>query len=310
MYAALNVTDDSTHCGHIGHVVKDFATSCRLARRHGFRGVNVDLRPGSRLEAAEYRRILAKEELLPVSFGFPADLFGTPAEFDLSLGEFETQCRLASAIGCGLTLCYLPPFSDELSFCDRFVQTVERLRRLSPVLRQNNLRVGFEFIGPTETRRDSKYDFIHTMDGTRALIAAAGLHGLAGFKLDVHHWKHSGAGLLDLHHCEAEYLLYVELNDGAAGHDRFTMPEFARELPLATGVNDVAGFLKALHHKRYRGPVVVEPWNQRIRDLPLEDAIGAVKCALDRCLNIADSRPQGRRITVANGAMEVTPRVL
>jgi sugar phosphate isomerase/epimerase len=180
----------------------------------------------------------------------------------------------------------LPPFSDDLNFNDRFIRTVERLRRLAPILRHYDIRIGFEFIGPTETRRDTKYDFIHTMDGTRALIASAGLYGHAGYKLDVHHWQHSGAGLLDLHHCDLEYLLYVELNDGLPGYDSQTMPEFTRELPLTNGVNDVAGFLRALDRKGYRGPVVVEPWNQRIKDLPVEDAIATVKDALDRCLSL------------------------
>jgi sugar phosphate isomerase/epimerase len=284
MFSVLNVTDDTTHCGNIGHVVRDFHASCRLASRHGFRGVNVDLSPGVRLEADEYRRILTESGLRPVAFGFPANLFGTAAEFEQSVPEFDVQSRLAAAIGCRLTLCYIPPFSTKLSFNDLFVQTVDRLRRLAPFLRRDGVHIGFEFIGPTETRRETPYDFIHTVDGTRALIAAAGIYGHAGFKFDVHHWRHSGAGLLDIHHCDPEYLLYVELNDGGGGHDAFTMPEFERELPLTTGVNDVADFLRALRRKGYRGPVAVEPWNQGIKDLPLEDAVRTVKRSLDRCL--------------------------
>jgi sugar phosphate isomerase/epimerase len=290
MYSVLNVTDDITHCGHIGHVVPDLRESCSLASRHGFGGVNVDLRPTVRLAPADFRRILDESGLVPVSFGFPAHLFGSDAEFEPGVAEFEAQARLASEIGCHLTLCYIPPFSDDLNFNDRFVRTVQRLRRLAPSLRRHEIRIGFEFIGPTETRRDTAYDFIHTIDGTRALIAAAGIYGHAGLKLDVHHWRQSGAGLLDLHHCDPEYLLYVELNDGLPGHDAFTMPEFERELPLTTGVNDVAAFLRALHRKGYRGPVAVEPWNRRIERLPLEDAVRAVKGALDRSLDLVGER--------------------
>jgi sugar phosphate isomerase/epimerase len=288
MYSVLNITDDTTHCGNLGHVVRDFRAGCRLAHRHGFRGVNVDLSPGVRLEAAEYRRVLQESGLVPVAFGFPANLFGTAAEFEQSVPEFEVQARLASAIGCRLTLCYIPPFSNGPNFNDLFLQTAERLRRLAPFLRRYGVGIGFEFIGPTETRRETPHDFIHTMDGTRALIAAAGIYGHAGFKFDVHHWRHSGAGPLDIHHCDLEYLLYVELNDGLPGHDAFTVPEFERELPLATGVNGVADFLRALRRKGYRGPVAVEPWNQVIKNLPLEDAVRAVKGALDRCLALAE----------------------
>lgn len=168
MYSVLNVTDDITHCGHIGHVVPDFRESCSLASRHGFGGVNVNLRPTVRLAPADYRRILDESGLEPVSFGFPAHLFGSDAEFEPGVAEFEAQARLASEIGCHLTLCYIPPFSDDLNFNDRFVRTVERLRRLAPSLRRHEIRIGFEFIGPTETRRETAYDFIHTIDGTRA----------------------------------------------------------------------------------------------------------------------------------------------
>lgn len=68
------------------------------------------------------------------------------------------------------------------------------------------------------------------------------------------------------------------------------MPEFERELPLTTGVNDVAAFLRALHRKGYRGPVAAEPWNRRIERLPLEDAVRAVKGALDRSLDLVGER--------------------
>ena len=97
MYPVLNVTDDRTHCGHIGHVVKDFAAGCRLARRFGFRGVNVDLRPGARLDAAEYRGVLSEMDLVPASFGFPADLFRDETHLD-GRGAVALSRQLAEAM--------------------------------------------------------------------------------------------------------------------------------------------------------------------------------------------------------------------
>nr|VFJ71307.1 MAG: hypothetical protein BECKFW1821C_GA0114237_102638 [Candidatus Kentron sp. FW] len=155
-------------------------------------------------------------------------------------------------------------------------------------MKKYDIKIGFEFIGPTETRRNTKYDFIHTMDGTRALIAASDLYGYGGFKFDVHHWQNSGAGVLDIHHLDPEYLLYIELNDGLKGYDIFTMPEFERELPFETGVTDIKGFLRALHKKGYQGPVAVEPWNNEIKNMPLDKAVQVVKHSLDRCLRLAE----------------------
>jgi sugar phosphate isomerase/epimerase len=292
MYPILNLTapiGTFNHCGHIGHIVNDFEKICNLAHQHQFEGINIDLTVPNPLIISECKQLLSQLNLKPVSFGIPVNLFGSQKEFEENLPEFELQAKQANEIGCHLTLCYLPPFADDRNFNDLFIQTTNRLRELKPILEKYDIKIGFEFIGPTETRRTTKYDFIHTIDGTRALIASAGLYGYGGFKLDVHHWQNSGAGLLDIHHLDLEYILYVELNDGLAGYDIFNIPEFERELPLTTGVTKIEYFLQALDRKGYRGPVAVEPWNQKIKNMPLEEAVKTVKQSLDKCLYLIKS---------------------
>ncbi|MDJ0599832.1 MAG: TIM barrel protein [Crocosphaera sp.] len=284
MYSVLNITDDITHCGNIGHVVNDFTTICNLAHQYDFKGINIDFRYLNSLSLPEGKELLERLNLKPVAFDFPVKLFADQQEFEQSLSEFESVAKKAHEIGCQLTLCYLPPFSNDLNFNDRFIQTSNRLKQLKYILKRYEIKIGFEFIGPTETRRNTKYDFIHTIDGTRALIASAELYGYGGFKLDVHHWQNSGASLLDLHHLDLEYILYLELNDGLAGYDIFTIPEFKRELPYQTGVTNVKDFLTLLYEKGYQGPVVVEPWNQTIKNMSLDKAIQTVKNSLDYCL--------------------------
>ncbi len=285
MYPILNLTapiNGLNHCGHIGHIVRDFPEICRLADKYQFEGVNIDLTGLNSFKIFQYKQIMNQFGLKPVSFGLPLDLFSSQKDFEQKLPIFELQAKQANEIGCNLTLCYLPPFSNEINFNDLFIQTSNRLRDLHPILKENNLKIGFEFIGPTETRRHTKYDFIHTIDGTRALIASAGLYGYGGFKLDIHHWQNSGASILDIEHLDLEYILYVELNDGLCGYDIFTIPEFDRELPLATGVTKIEEFLTSLYKKGYSGPIAVEPWNKTIQNMSLEDATKAVKESFDK----------------------------
>lgn len=292
MYPILNLTapiGSLNHCGHIGHIVKDFEKICKLAHQHQFEGINIDLTLPNSLRISEYKQLLSQLNLKPVSFGIPVNLFGSQKEFEENLPEFELQAKQANEIGCHLTLCYLPPFAEDRNFNDLFIQTSDRLRELKPILEKYDIKIGFEFIGPTETRRSTKYDFIHTIDGTRALIASAGLYGYGGFKLDVHHWQNSGAGLLDIHHLDLEYILYVELNDGLPGYDIFNIPEFERALPLTTGVTKIEDFLQALDRKGYRGPVAVEPWNHKIKNMHLEEAVKTVKQSLDKCFSLIKS---------------------
>jgi sugar phosphate isomerase/epimerase len=293
MYTVLNLTapvNNLNHCGHIGHIVKDFESMCELAARHQFSGVNIDMDSVLQIGVDEAKKILQQHQLKAASFGLPIDLFGEEAAFLYQTDNFERDANIARQLDCALVLAYLPPFSTKLNFNDLFIQTSKRLCQIKSIFVQYDLKIGFEFIGPTETRLTTKHDFIHTIDGVRALIASAGFYGYGGIKLDIHHWQNSGAGLLDLQHLDREYILYVELNDGLPGYDLFAMPEFERALPLSTGVTQVEAFLKMLQKKGYQGPVVVEPWNRAIQAMTLDDAVYTVKRSLDQCLALVNSQ--------------------
>lgn len=290
MYSVLNISKDydannSKMSSTIGHEEDDFLESCKLAYKYKYKGINIDLeRP--KYPVTTIKEFLKDFGLLATSFHFTAKLTGTDLEFNDSLKIFSKQAEDANKLGCEIALNYLPPFSNFLNFDSLFNLYVKRLKLIKNILVENNIKIAFEFIGPTETRTHSKYDFIHTIDGVRALISASELYQYAGFKLDIHHWQHSGASLLDLQHLDLEYILYLELNDGLKGYNSFTIPEFKRTLPLKTGVNDIQGFLSALYKKGFRGPVAVEPWNEELASLPLEKAIQISKQSLDNCFKL------------------------
>ncbi|MCX4028062.1 sugar phosphate isomerase/epimerase [Endozoicomonas sp. SM1973] len=288
MYSVLNVTDDITHCGNLGHVVNEVELACKLASSYGFDGINLDIARliQKRFTVTDVKQLLGEYQLRPAAFSLDVDMYCRHSEQDYlkSLHTFAEQAAFAHQVGSDAALFYIPPFSDNLSFNDYFQLMVKRLKQLKPILIEHKIKIGFEFIGPVETRLTTHYDFIHTIDGVRALIASADLYGYAGFKLDVHHWQYSGAGLLDLKHLDTEYIVYVELNDALNGYHLFNMPEFTRELPLVTGVTDISGFIQSLKSKGYEGPVTVEPWNDVIKKMPLQEAIQTVKHSLDQCI--------------------------
>ena len=287
----LNVTDapghtEDPHCGSIGHVLS-FPESCRLAERYCFDAVNADrsfLREQGPLRAVD---LMKQHNLQPGAFAFSAAFNAcyTDAEFEQSLTNFEkdlTLCREADFKRC---VGYVQPSSDRLDYYDHFTLLSGRLKRIKPLLEAYDVRLGLEFIGPTTMRVHRNFDFIHTMDGLRSLIAAACAQHCVGLKLDALHWYTSGAGLLDIEKLSPEEVVYVEINDGLKGdYDRFTLPEFQRELPLATGTVNLVGMLQKLDAMGFQGPVVVEPWNAPLREMSSEDAVKKVKLALDSCL--------------------------
>jgi sugar phosphate isomerase/epimerase len=290
----LNVTDapahtDDPHCGSIGHVLT-FPESCRLAEKFEYDAVNADRLFLKRHGPEEVVNLLKYHQLKPGVFAFSAAFNGcySDSDFKQSLTGFEQDLSLCREAGFKCCVGYVQPSSNTLDYFEHFTLLHGRLKRIKPLLEAYDVRLGLEFIGPTTMRLHRKFDFIHTMDGIRSLIAAANARHCVGFKLDALHWYTSGAGLLDIEKLSPEEVVYVEINDGLKGdYDRFTLPEFQRELPGAAGIIDIAGMLGKLDAIGFDGPVVVEPWNTQLREMSPEKAVEKVKLALDTSLKKA-----------------------
>ncbi len=236
-------------------------------------------------------QLMKQYELAPGAFAFSAAFNAcyADADFEQSLVPFEQDLAICRAAGFTCCVGYVQPSSDTLDYYGHFSLLSKRLKRLKPLLEAHGVRLGLEFIGPTTMRHERRFDFIHTLDGLRALIAAADAQHCVGLKLDALHWYTSGAGLLDLEKLSPREIVYVEVNDALDGdYDRFTLPEFERELPGATGIINLTGMLKSLNALGFEGPIVVEPWNARLREMAPVDAVEQAKCALDRCLRKAN----------------------
>jgi len=295
----LNVTDapahtDSPHCGSIGHVLP-FEESCRLAQQFGFDAINADRHFLREHGPAQAIKLMKQHNLKPGAFAFSAAFNEcySDVDFEQSLAEFEQDLSLCRDAGFTCCVGYVQPSSNTLDYYDHFTLLCRRMKRIKPLLEAYAVRLGLEFIGPTTMRRQRRFDFIHTIDGIRALIAAANSQDCVGIKLDALHWYTSGAGLLDIEKLSPEEVVYVEINDGLKGDfDRFTLPEFQRELPGATGIIDLTGMLKKLDALGFDGPIVVEPWNEQVREMSPSDAIEKTKIALDRCLKKANIKFQ------------------
>ena len=79
-----------------------------------------------------------------------------------------------------------------------------------------------------------------------------------------------------------EQIVVVHVNDAPAGVAVDEQLDGVRDLPGATGVIDIDGFLQALAAIGYDGPVTAEPFSQRLRDLPDEEAIAETAAAMHK----------------------------
>ena len=117
----------------------------------------------------------------------------------------------------------------------------------------------------------SRYPFLHTLAETRELISEIGT-GNVGLILDSWHWWNAGDSAEDLLTLKNEDVVSVDINDAPRGLEKRDQIDGSRELPVSTGVIDIAPFMKALVAINYDGPIRPEPFNKALNELGNEEA--------------------------------------
>ncbi len=273
MYKSLSV-------GAIG-VKADLVTSAELAGRYGFDAVHVNLREVTTLGTAQAQDILARAGVRAAGFGLPIQYRQEEAEFGAALVELRELARVAQAMGLTRTTTWVPSWHDSLDFAANYAFLRDRFSRVAAILKDHGIRFGLEFLGPKTLRDGHPYEFIHTMDGMLALCQDIGT-GNVGLLLDAYHWYTAGGTMADLDGLTDAEIVDVHVNDAPAGVPLEKQLDGVRGLPGETGVIGVPAFLAAVAHVGYTGPVMVEPFSQRVRELLPEDAVRVTGEALNK----------------------------
>jgi len=261
-----------------------------LAQKTGFGGMDLnaaeaaDLLEAGRLD--ELERLYEEQGLRPGGFGLPVDFRRDEQTFQQGLEELPRLARAAAAMGCKRCPTWIIPGSDELSFEENFELHRGRLRACAEVLADHGIWLGLEFVGPKTSRARWKHEFVWNMAGMLELAEAIGT-GNVGLLLDCWHWYTSGGTVEDILGLRAEQVVCVHVNDAPAGIPRDEQIDSVREMPGATGVIDIAGFLGALARVGYDGPITAEPFKKELRELAPEEACRLTSEALDRILALA-----------------------
>ncbi len=61
-----------------------------------------------------------------------------------------------------------------------------------------------------------------------------------------------------------------------------------RDLPAATAVIDLKGFLRSLVQIGYDGPIVAEPFDASLAKLPKEEAVAMVAAAMKKAFSLVE----------------------
>ena len=259
-----------------------------LATKHGFEGLDPDLEYLASLPDSALNRLLDDLRKRNLKFGAA----GLPVEFRKDSGTFNQELKKLPAAAAALQRAgvarvstWILPCSNDLTYLQNFRQHTVRLRQCARVLADHGQKLGLEYVSPRTLWRSQSHPFVHTLSEMKELIAAIGTKNL-GIQLDSWHWFNAEERAKDLLTLHGADVVTVDLNDAPKGLSLDQYQDGSRELPAATGVIPVTQFLNALVQIGYDGPIQAEPFNARLRAMPIDQACATASAAMKRALGM------------------------
>jgi sugar phosphate isomerase/epimerase len=270
--------------GAIGHKAT-LTETIDFAQKYGFKGIDFSISEVQALAESKgvdsVRQLFVSRDVMPGVMGFPVEFRKDEQTWREGLAALPAQAKLAQQLGCKRSATWIPPGNNDRNYVENFKFHVDRLGPAAAILAEHGIAFGLEFIGPKTLRKSFTHRFIHTMDGMLALAAAIGT-GNVGLLLDSYHLYTSHGSLDEVLELENAEVTVVHINDAPAGIDVDEQMDLVRALPGETGVLDLPGFFEALAAIGYDGPVTVEPFSQRLREMSVDKAVATTAASINK----------------------------
>jgi sugar phosphate isomerase/epimerase len=265
-----------------------FEQSVARATKYGFEGVDPDAGLFARLSNDDLERLLddlkAKNLKLGAA-GLPVDFRQSESAFNDGLAKLPDVAKALQRSGVRRVSTWVLPCNNELTYLQNFRQHASRLRACALVLHDHGQQLGLEYCAPRTFWRSQRHSFIHTLSEMKELQVAIGTDNL-GVQLDSFHWFNAEETPEDIGTLRSSDIITVDLND-APRVSLDDQHDGSRELPAATGVIPVAGFLGALLRIGYDGPIQAEPFNKALAALPVDGACDRTATAIKKAFAAA-----------------------
>ena len=254
--------------GHIG-VRANQQQALDYAVKYGFDSINPDLGEFENKSSAQIRdwvETMKTKGIRYSSSGLPVQFQRDREQFQEGFARLPKYANLLSQLGVDRMVTWIIPGHNELTYLKNFDKHKKRLREVAKVLRDTNIRLGLEFVGPKTTRLRFRFPFICTQLGMTELVKAIDT-GNVGLLLDSWHWYTSHGTVQELLQLSNKDIIHVHVNDAPAGIPTDQQIDVRRKLPVTTAVIDLKGFINALVKIGYDGPVECEPFDQELRKM-------------------------------------------
>ena len=221
----------------VSHDIKELIPYCG---ENGFDAIGV---PAKIFEdektAAEYDAMVKAHGLKWGLLPMPADFYYWDLgeeEFIAALKELQHRAKVAEKLGIKHAYNHVWS-SGSREFDENFRWHVERVKKVTHILKEHGVHYGLEFLGPHELRTFAPYEFVHSLSGVLAIIDAAGEN--TGIAFDSHHWfcsNNADPGDMLWMQTHIDRLVAFHMNDSVEGVPFNEQKDMVRRLPMESGV--------------------------------------------------------------------------
>ncbi|MBX2843390.1 MAG: sugar phosphate isomerase/epimerase [Flammeovirgaceae bacterium] len=219
------------------------------------------------------------------SAGLPVDFRKSEAIFKEGLANLGNHAKAMEKYGATRMNTWIMPNHPELTYRANFKQHTERIKEISKILADHNVRFGLEYVGPKTLMTANKYAFIHTLPECMELISEINEENV-GVVLDSFHWFTGGDTKEDLLSLTNKDVVACDINDARINLSVDEQIDGKRELPLATNTIDLKTFMEALISIEYDGPVRAEPFNKKLIEMDNDEALKTTMTAMKKAFDL------------------------
>ena len=204
--------------GHLG-VRANQQQALEYAVKYGFEGISPN--PGefesrSASEIREWVQLMKEKGIRYGSGGLSVEFRRDEDRFKNDMAGLPRQAGLLKQLGVTRVATWITPGSNELTYRQQFDMLTKRFREVAKMLKDNDIRLGLEFVGPRTSRSRSRFAFISTHIEMMELVEAIGT-GNVGLLLDCWHWYTSHGTVDELLKLSNNDIVHVHVNDAPAG---------------------------------------------------------------------------------------------
>ncbi len=254
--------------GHIG-VKANQQQALEYAVKCGFGGIapsEGEFASKSAAEIGEWVALMKQKGIRYGAAGVPVEFRQDEAQFQKGMAELPKRASLMKQLGVTRAATWIMPGHNELTYLQNFKIHETRLREAAKVFKDNDIRLGLEFVGPHTSREKFRFPFACAQADMMELVEAIGT-GNVGLLLDSWHWYTSHGTVDEVLRLSNKDIVHVHVNDAPAGIAADQQVDNRRKLPVTTNVIDLKGFINALVKLGYDGPVECEPFDQELRKM-------------------------------------------